>query len=546
MIKLTKFLIIYIRLYILEILFKLKLWLPAFEKDYDEAIENFNKINNTYWSPISTEYPQKILIEGHLSNYGINYLFRTATCALAIQEKMKYNIAVVYPSLSHKWILAQKTYKSFNITASYFLGNYPLINIYFIILSKLHFFYFKKKIKKPEDIIKLKFKDIVVGDLIYDDIIKLKDLKSIEKIDNSIINSVAWSYYYYLQYNYFFSKHNFKYYVSTHSAYSEYGLLIRVALKKNIKVIETTDIQTNYYSTINDQELPTYHQGIKNLIHKEFNCTNRITKSEIDDAYQKLSDRMNSKIDQIDIKRAYKGKEYHKEELAHRFDFDKEKKIIFILTHIFIDSPHTSSWMLYNDYYVWLVETLKICSQIKDINWVVKPHPASALYKEDGVVEELIKELNASNVVLCPNDLNTRSLVNCASAIVTVHGTAGLEFACFGVPVIITGRPFYSGYNFTIEPNSESEYIEELKRLKYVPKLPIESVESALQILTIWNKQFDWYNPIITTEVLSNVWGSDKEPDPYKAYEIVTDNIKNNNPRDLKMWELTKYYISND
>lgn len=530
--------------YLLNFIYTNGLWTPQIEIELKNSIDKFILINKNFWQKYIYDNKNYILVEGHLSNYGINYLFRSAITALSIQEVKKYKIRVLYPGFDYQWHYSKKIFKSFGINdfiyIRYKLSFYGIINK---ILSFYKIQFFKLFLKGPEDIISLKFGNIIVGDLIYDDVLKKYNLKTISKIDSKIHDTISNAYKLFLDYNLIFKKNNYKYYVATHTAYAEYGILCRVALKYKVIVIETTDIQTSIFKNISDDNLPTYHQGIINLI-LDYKKNYIITDLNKHKAKIILLERMDAQVQQIDVQKAYRGEIYDRNDIARILNLDISKKNIFIFAHIFIDSPHTSSNMLYTDYYVWLKETLNIISEIKDVNWIIKPHPATSLYNEEGIIENLIDTLVCSNIRLTPNDFNTKSVVNCADAIITVHGTAGLEFSCFGIPVILAGKPFYSSFGFTIEPRTINDYIEILNNLSKINILTDLQIKKALEILYIWNTQFDWNNPIITSDILQDIWGSERERNLTDAFKKITNNIKQNNPKDLKLWDLTKRIIS--
>jgi len=196
--------------------------------------------------------------------------------------------------------------------------------------------------------------------------------------------------------------------------------------------------------------------------------------------------------------------------------------------------------MLHADYWQWLTQTLATCAHATDVVWVVKPHPSCDFHHEEGMVEKMVADLAAPNVKLCPRDLNTRSLESCADAVVTVHGTAGLEFACVGVPIVLAGRPFYSQFGFTVEPESREEYERVLLRLQDVRPLTPEQRRRAVQIFGIWERQFDWGNPIVTADVLANVWGNERPRDLEAAYAVITDNLRREDPRRIRLWSFAQ------
>src|SRR5690606_14337515 len=125
---------------------------------------------------------------------------------------------------------------------------------------------------------------------------------------------------------------------------------------------------------------------------------------------------------------------------------------------------------------------------------------------------------DAPNIYMCPTDLNTRSLGDCADVILTVHGTVGLEYACLGVPTILAGTPFYAGFGFTHEPKSVEAYNTMVKNAAALECLSVEQTSLALQVFETWERQFDWNNPIVTTTVLAQVWGNGVPRDIEKAY----------------------------
>jgi hypothetical protein len=519
-----------------EALYFCGLWKPPVSRGLERAIADFVDANAAYWGITQRGRPG-ILVEGHLSQYGPNYLLRTAVAAKAIQEKTGLDIDVAFYGLSFQWLAAKTIYESFQICSFIYLDRKgPLRNIVRRVQSKLAARRIGAKLRRPEDILALEYDGIRVGDLIYDDVLKLSGRRTIERIDVDVRLAIARSYYYYLQYRALFRERRYAYYVSTHTAYSQYGLLCRVALSAGVKVIETTDIQMAFYQGITPDSLPTYHDGIRNSIVSEL-ATPGVDAGTLREAAQAaLQRRLASQVNQIDAEKAYRGKVYSQVELREALGLTSGKKIAFVLAHVFSDAPHLSSGMLHADYYQWLLATLRACAQVPGVQWVVKPHPSASLYGEDGMVEKMVRDAEARNVVVCPRDLNTRSLCECADALVTVHGTAGLEFACLGIPTVLAGRPFYRGFGFTIEPASLEEYGQALAALAKAVPLSDEQKQRALEVYAVWDRQFDWNNPIITSDVLANVWGSGRPRDLEKAYQLMTDNLRVSDPRKLKLW----------
>jgi len=523
-----------------ETLYCCGLWKPPVPPALEKAIADFVHANAAYWGATQRGTPG-ILVEGHLSQYGPNYLLRTAVAAKAVQEKTGLDIDVAFYGLSFQWLAARMIYESFQIRSFTYLDRKGLLrNIVRRAQSRLAARRICAKLHSPEDILALEYDEIRVGDLIYDDVLKLSGRRTIERIDGDVRLAIARSYYYFLQYRALFRERCYAYYVSTHTAYSQYGLLCRMALAAGVKVIETTDIQMAFYQGIARDNLPTYHDGIRNSILSELAKPRFDAGTLREGAQAALQRRLASQVNQIDAEKAYRGKVYSRPELREALGLVPGEKIAFVLAHVFSDAPHLSSGMLHADYYQWLLATLRECAQVPGVQWIVKPHPSASLYGEEGMVEKMVRDAEARNVVACPRDLNTRSLYECADALVTVHGTAGLEFACLGIPTVLAVRPFYRGFGFTIEPTTLEEYRVALAALARAKPLSDEQKQRALEVYAVWDRQFDWNNPIITTEVLANVWGSGRPRDLEKAYQLMTDNLRVSDPRKLKLWEFAQ------
>jgi len=85
------------------------------------------------------------------------------------------------------------------------------------------------------------------------------------------------------------------------------------------------------------------------------------------------------------------------------------------------------------------------------------------------------------HVRLVPPDtkVSTLSLFRAAHVGITVRGSIGYEMPCFGAPVVTAGTGRYSGFGFTHDHGSASEYLATLARLESVPRLSAEQTRRA-------------------------------------------------------------------
>lgn len=332
------------------------------------------------------------------------------------------------------------------------------------------------KVQTLEDIESIEYKEILIGDLIYDTYIRMIDGKYSPQKDFKLFKFIVTAINNYKAATKVFDNNNVGYLVVADKCYLNHGILYRVAVQRGI----------NTFLPV--KELKLIHQDniYTHIYHPELSLKEMSDKlSEVDfdrevETYFKA--RFSGNIDQIDVLSSYKNKKmYSKKSIEELLNLDPEKKHIIIMPHAFSDFPHISNG-LYSDYYVWLVNLLKVIRDVDNVNWLIKPHPTSYVFNEIGAVENLLDELGVYNVKVVPSDMNTASIKDFADVILTVRGTAGLEFSTFGIPVVTAGEGCYSGYGIDISSSSISEYESRVKNLDKISRLDEMSINRAKMV----------------------------------------------------------------
>lgn len=375
------------------------------------------------------------------------------------------------------------------ICNSYYSANFSHLcyrNIDIIACVKAFFTALKLyiKIKKTSDVLVLKYEGIEMGDLIYDtylgkgnSTISRKTLILFKVIYDAILTKKY--------YDKLFKKWNTKAVILGHMVYIKFGLLARMAINNGIPV----------YARARGPVFCAVRKYSESKKIKEYQL--RPSKSLFDYVYHNYRDlaiertnrylkrRFESKLCQHDVLNAFAPDKIviDKNELADNLNLSLDKPFVCVMAHVFSDAPHSNSWQLFSDYLTWLRETLSHIVVDNSVNWLVKPHPSAKMYGEDQLVEAEVKNAtrNVKNttVRVLPNEINTKSLKSFVDVILTVCGTAGLEFSCFNIPCILAGESPYSGFGFTIEPKTKEEYFDLLRNIKKVKKLNRKEVERA-------------------------------------------------------------------
>ncbi len=177
------------------------------------------------------------------------------------------------------------------------------------------------------------------------------------------------------------------------------------------------------------------------------------------------------------------------EEVRAQLGLDPTKKTAVIFSHIAWDAAFFFGSCLFDDFEHWLFETVKYAAaNCPDMNWIVKLHPFNVFkLQREGVSEEsemkLLRALmplpDHVKIMRANTDINTQSLFPLVDYVLTVNGTVGMEFPCYGVPALLGGTGRYNGRGFTIEPQTRDEYFAAMRTLHTIPKLDRETQNRA-------------------------------------------------------------------
>lgn len=186
-----------------------------------------------------------------------------------------------------------------------------------------------------------------------------------------------------------------------------------------------------------------------------------------------------------DTRRLQTGKQVlSEEEVRTLLALDPKKKTAVIFSHLAWDAAFFYGECLFQDFEDWLLRTVEfVARQCPHMNWVVKLHPFNVfkLQRETKTEESemvLLRPLmplpEHIKIVRADTPINTYSLFPIVDYVLTVNGTVGMEFPCFGIPAVLAGTGRYNGRGFTIDPRSQDEYFCLLRKLHEVPRLTAE------------------------------------------------------------------------
>ena len=386
---------------------------------------------------ISSSYFSHALCKIHNAKpylYFPNFLKFKNKIKLILQFLNPFSCINIFKSFTNKIIIPQKNLE--------LLKNKKKITKYF------------KKIKNKESFLKLKYRGILIGDLLYDEYLARFNLPTININSKEFKNFFYESFLLIFYWEEFFKKNKTKSIILSHSVYIM-GLVGRIGISKKIDVYVVAP-KSHYKLTKN--------KFIKWNDHYEYPSQFRKypkkTKIKLlNDAKKNLNLRFSGKED-VRYKIARPIKSVFSNTQIYKNKNRGKNKNILIAAHCFMDAPHVYGDMIFNDFFDWLTFLGKITTKKKydkNINWYIKVHPS--LYDRNiKIFQRFIEKFPKFKLV---DKFETHNfLINNIGidAVLTVYGSIAHEYPLFNIPVLNAGTNPHMGYKFSITPKSKLDY----------------------------------------------------------------------------------------
>ena len=143
--------------------------------------------------------------------------------------------------------------------------------------------------------------------------------------------------------------------------------------------------------------------------------------------------------------------------------------------------------------------TLNFISKIKNINWIIKPHPNEIRNKVITSTKLEVKKFYSqfTHIKLFPEECGIETLPKIIKCAISALGSVGYEYPALGVPSIICGESLSSGHGISIEPKNEKEYFEYLKNIDKIENVSPEQQDRAKIFVYIYSVLSKVYSPLI-------------------------------------------------
>jgi hypothetical protein len=177
-----------------------------------------------------------------------------------------------------------------------------------------------------------------------------------------------------------------------------------------------------------------------------------------------LEARRDGRTDDIGSQYAFQGdRTPDRARLCKLFDWETERPIVAVYASTWFDAPHCNGMQQFRDFADWLQVTLEVARGCRDVNWLFRGHPCDAWY--GGItLRDLMPTGLEGHVRLCPPEWSGAAVLRSADAVVTLQGTAAIEYAAAGKPALVADRGWYHDRGFAKWSRSREEYARDLAR----------------------------------------------------------------------------------
>ena len=306
-------------------------------------------------------------------------------------------------------------------------------------------------ISSPEDLKKLRYKSILVGDLIYDTYLRYNNTYKFDMKNFFIVEILAKIIFRYEKLNKTLSRFDIKEFYTNQLGYAHHGLALRF-FKKNKKNVQNFMWMSgpyhskisSYFYPYNFKKYPKIFKKLKNkdklineavaLVKKKF--SGEVISQENYMPYSVYSKKGNNRLPKI-------------------------KGIIFL--HCFVDTPISKGKLIFQDHYHWVVETLRFLEHnqlTKEI--AIKTHPDSkeaslecVNYLKNRFPNFLWLDSSVSNVEI----FKTKPSFGLSAA-----GTVLYELAYHKILPISAGDHASMAYKFVLTPKNKFQYFKFLQQ----------------------------------------------------------------------------------
>jgi hypothetical protein len=301
-----------------------------------------------------------------------------------------------------------------------------------------------RSLKTKQDVLNIRFDGTVYGDLIYDTYLRFRVQPTVELTDWYLYDIIRKCLDAQVASRKFLLQRKIDLFLSSYASYVQHGVPVREALKLGIKVYTAGTLLPRFKQlSLSD----TSHTPAHWLYQEEFRCIENSDAARAEAKFQ-LESRFKGGRDLATV--------YMKDSAFSSNDIPMPSGIDgVIFLHDFFDNPHCYRYLLFEDYWEWIIFTFSIIRQHR-LNIAVKAHP-NELPESARVVAQLKKLF--PDIQWLDKKISNKTIfksgIKCG---ISVCGTVIHELAYHGIAALAAGDHPHIAFDIAITPKSKQEY----------------------------------------------------------------------------------------
>jgi hypothetical protein len=317
--------------------------------------------------------------------------------------------------------------------------------------------------KSADDI--LRWNLPVHSTIVYDGILKLQRLASVDIAHPKFAEHVATALASVERARVLLDRHKFDLVVITHPLNFTYGAIAWMALARGIPVI----LPFGAFGTLRftrftkPEDLFRYHDRPTGADIAALPSEKADALAAIGNHY--LSQRLKGRTGDLPSLYAFQRSQGYvdRAQLCERFGWDSAKPIVGFYASNWYDWPHQLGMTQFRDFLDWTQASYEAARSNTGVNWLFKPHPAEDWFGGISLSDIFLNFGAAPHVRLADKSWNNAHVLGALDALVTYHGTGGIEFASMEKPVLVPDRGNYDDCGFVKVARSRQDYLDLLK-----------------------------------------------------------------------------------
>jgi hypothetical protein len=315
-------------------------------------------------------------------------------------------------------------------------------------------------LRTKADVLAITIDGVRLGDLIYDTYLRYIPRHTVKLDDDALRATILDTLLIFHACRNYLAEHRVLAVIPDHTVYSQCGVLIRLASLARIPIYFV------YYNPaflltrleFDDGTIPTRWPYSR---FREFFA--ELTPAGQRQARARAREALNARLSGAIDHKILASVSAYQPATGQRLMPDNGRPRALVLLNDFCDGVHGYRRMLFDDCWEWMTHLLTRASETP-FDWYVKPHPNVRLRGRERMNEvnhRAVEELKNRfpKITFLEASASNRQLVDEGiSAMFTMHGTAGHEFAAMGVPVVNAGDNPHIAYPFNIHAQTVEEY----------------------------------------------------------------------------------------